>query len=111
MAFGREGCGSELMPIDWNEVVSRYGDGAEISAIPGVSQVKISGADEERIYVKHKLWKDSLSRQNLERAVMLLEQNKMTKKSGDFVAQYRVYVADERPTMAATVLKDLGYLE
>jgi hypothetical protein len=35
----------------------------------------------------------------------------MTRRSGDFVDQYRTFVADERPTTAATVLKDLGFLE
>lgn len=99
------------MALNWNTVMERYKDGAEVAPIPGASTLAVTGADETKVYVKHRLWKDSLSRANLEKAVALLEQGKMTKKSGDFVDQYRTFIADERPTTAATVLKDLGYLD
>jgi hypothetical protein len=99
------------MALAWDMVIKRYKDGAQIAPIPGSSTLSVTGADEEKVYVKHRLWKDSLSRANLEKAVALLEEGKMTRKSGDFVDQYRTFVADERPTTAATVLKDLGFLE
>jgi hypothetical protein len=96
--------------LDWADVVERYSAGARIAPIPGASTLSVRGADDDKIYVEHRLWKDSLSRSNLEKAVRLLGEGKMTRKSGDFVDQYRTYVADERPTTAATVLKDLGFL-
>ncbi len=99
------------MALNWDAVIDRYKDGAEVAPIPGASTLAVTGADETKVYVKHRLWKDTLSRANLEKAVTLLEQGKMTKKSGDFVDQYRTFIADERPTTAATVLKDLGYLD
>jgi hypothetical protein len=99
------------VPLDWDEVVKKYKDGADVEAIPGASTLEVTGADDSKVYVKHRLWKDALSRENLEKAVMLLEEGKMTNKSGDFIDQYRTMIADERPTTAATVLKDLGYLE
>jgi hypothetical protein len=97
--------------LEWSDVVKRYENGADIAPIPGASTLAITGADDEKIYVKHRLWKDALSRPNLEKAVRLLGEGRMTRKSGDFVDQYRTFVADERPTTAATVLKDLGFLE
>jgi hypothetical protein len=97
--------------LDWSDVVTRYENGADVSPIPGASTLSVTGADSEKIYVKHRLWKDALSRENLEKAVRLLSEGKMTRRSGDFVDQYRTFVADERPTTAATVLKDLGFLE
>lgn len=99
------------MPLDWAKVIERYGDGADVESIPGASTIKVTGADEERIYVSHRLWKDSLSRENIEKAVGLIEEGKMSKETGDMVAQYRQRVADERPTTAAVILKDLGYLD
>jgi hypothetical protein len=99
------------VPLDWKVVVMRYKDGAQIEPIPGASTLEVTGADDEKVYVKHRLWQDALSRRNLEKAVTLLEDGKMTRKSGDFIDQYRTFVEDERPTTAATVLKDLGYLE
>jgi hypothetical protein len=99
------------VPLVWEDVVKRYKDGAQIEPIPGASTLEVTGADDEKVYVKHRLWQDALSRRNLEKAVTLLEAGKMTRKSGDFIDQYRTFVEDERPTTAATVLKDLGYLE
>jgi hypothetical protein len=96
--------------LDWSEVVKRYAGGAEITPIPGASTLSVTGADDEFIYVKHRLWKDKLSRKNIEKAVALLGAGRMARQSGDFVDQYRTFVADERPTTAATVLKDLGFL-
>lgn len=99
------------MPLNWAVVVERYKDGADVASLPGASTLSVTGADDEKIYVKHRLWQASLSRKNLEKAVELLEAGKMTSRAGDFVDQYRTFIEDERPTTAATVLKDLGYLE
>jgi hypothetical protein len=99
------------VPLNWAEVERRYKNGADLPSLPGASTLSVSGADDEKIYVKHRLWEASLSRKNLEKAVDLLEAGKMTRKAADFIDQYRTFVEDERPTTAATVLKDLGYLE
>ncbi|MGH8932265.1 MAG: hypothetical protein ACRDZO_17010 [Egibacteraceae bacterium] len=99
------------MPLNWDTVIERYRDGAKIEPIPGSSTLEVTGADDDSVYIKHRLWKAALSRQNLEKAVRLLEEGRMVRRSGDFVDQYRTMVADERPTTAATVLKDLGYLK
>ena len=99
------------MPLNWSDVLERYRDGAEVASLPGTATLAVSGADEEKIYVTHRLWKASLSRENLERAIDLVEKGEMTRNAADFIDQYRSAVADERPTTAATVLKDLGYLD
>ena len=57
------------MPLDWGEVMERYQPGEEGTPIPGAPQTRVTGVDEERMYVAHRLWKDTLSRQNLEKAV------------------------------------------
>jgi len=98
------------MPLDWGTVTDRYQHGAEVPTL-GASPVKVTGVDEDCIYIAHRLWKDSLSRQNLENAVELLEQGRMAGNVEDIISQYRMHVADERPTIAAVILRDLGYLE
>ena len=108
---GAEERGREHMPLDWGEVIDRYQPGEEPKSIPGVPQARITGVDEEGIHIEHRLWKDSLSRQNLEKAVELLEQGRLPRGAEDAIGKYRMLVADERPTLAAKVLKDLGYLE
>lgn len=99
------------MPLDWSYVLERYRDGADVALLPGGSAVSVSGADEEKIYISHRLWKASLSRANLERGIDLVDKGEISKNALDFINEYRSAVADERPTTAATVLKDLGYLD
>ncbi|NMH98295.1 hypothetical protein [Pseudonocardia acidicola] len=99
------------MPLDWADVVTRYEKGAELPSMPGARTLQVTGADDDYIYVAHRLWTDKLTRAYLEKAVELLEAGRMTRNYGDVVDHYRTYIADERPTTAATVLKDLGYLE
>lgn len=99
------------MPLDWSHVLDRYRDGADVASLPGAATLSVSGADDEKIYVAHRLWKASLSRENLERAINLVEKGELPSNSTDFIDQYRNVIADERPTTAATVLKDLGYLD
>ncbi|GAA1276939.1 hypothetical protein GCM10009609_45020 [Pseudonocardia aurantiaca] len=98
------------MPLDWADVVKRYENGAELPSMPGAHTLKVTGADDNYIYVSHRLWKAKLTRANLEKAVRLLEEGRMTRDYGDVVDHYRTYIADERPTTAATVLKDLGFV-
>jgi hypothetical protein len=97
--------------MDWSYVLEKYAGGADIASLPGTQTLSVTGADEHKIYVKHRLWEAALSRENLERAIELVDKGEMTRVAADFIDSYRVSVADERPTTAATVLKDLGYLD
>lgn len=98
------------MPTEWTEIVERYEKGAELPSMPGARTLTVTGADEQYIYISHRLWKDKLTRAYLEKAMTLLDEGRMTSNYGDVVDYYRTYIADERPTTAATVLKDLGYV-
>jgi hypothetical protein len=98
------------MPLDWAQVRKKYGKGVSIPTVAGGKSLQITGADDEAIHIKSPLWTAKLSRNNLEKAVELIEQGVIAREPGLFVEDYRVYVADERPTSAAHVLKDLGFL-
>lgn len=98
------------MVTSWTEVVRRYEKGAQLPSMPGARTLEVTGADDEYIYVAHRLWQDKITRGYLEKAMQLLEEGKMTNDYGAVVDYYRTYIADERPTTAATILKDLGYV-
>lgn len=98
------------MATAWADIVARYQNGAELPSMPGARTLKVTGADDEYIYVAHRLWQDKITRAYLEKAMTLLDEGKMTRNYGDVVDYYRTYIADERPTTAATILKDLGYV-
>ncbi|MDV7136803.1 hypothetical protein [Williamsia muralis] len=97
--------------LDWDMIVAKYGHGAEVDSLPGGAKISVSGVDDEHIHVTHRLWKASLTRSNLERAIDMVNAGTMTRVANEFIDQYRTTIADERPTVTATVLKDLGYLD
>lgn len=99
------------MPLDWKEVVNKYGSGATIPTVAGGKTLKISAADDEAIQISHSLWKDSLERVHLERAVELIESGTIPRDARWFVEDYRALVADVRATSVAHILKDLGHLQ
>ena len=98
------------VPLDWLQVRSRYGGGAEIPTVAGGKTLTIVGADEHRIFVRSHLWEAALHRENLERAVELIEEGVISRDPRFFVDDYKVLVADERATTVAHVLMDLGFL-
>lgn len=98
------------MTLDWDDVVRRYGEGKRIPTVAGGKFFVITGADEHGVHIKNALWRDTLAREHLEKAVDLVESHRLSDDAGLFVEQYRAVVADVRVTSAAHVLKDLGYL-
>lgn len=100
------------MPLQWNEVMHRYADGARIPTIAGGKVLQITGVDAEHIYIRGgSLWKDELLRADLERAVRLLEDGGISGKPVAFVEDYHEQVSPRRGTAVAHILRDLGVLE
>lgn len=99
------------MPLDWSEVQRRYGAGALIPTVAGGKMLEIMSVDNDKIYIRHRLWTDALSREHLEKAAELIEQGRINRHAGLFAEEYRIEVADVRATSAAHVLKHLGFLE
>jgi hypothetical protein len=99
------------VPLDWSEVLRRYDGGAKIPTVAGGKTLQITGVDDHGVHIRNALWRDVLQRHHLEKAVELIESDRMTRHAGLFVEEYRALVADVRATSVAHVLKDLGVLE
>ncbi|ODU01305.1 MAG: hypothetical protein ABS81_21020 [Pseudonocardia sp. SCN 72-86] len=99
------------MPLNWSTVEQKYGGGTRIPTVAGGKTLQITGVDAEGVHIRNALWRDTLRRADLEKAVDLVEADQMSRHAGLFVEEYRTLVADVRATSAAHVLKDLGFLE
>jgi hypothetical protein len=99
------------MPLDWQEVKRRYGGGASVPTVAGGRTLQVTGATDSGIQIRTSLWKDTLAREHLEKAVRLLEEGRLSRQPGAFAEEYRHWVADARGTSAAHILKDLGFLD
>ena len=99
------------MPLDWKTVLTKYGDGYMVPTVAGGKFLKVARADEEAIYIESPIWSTKLHRVNLEKGVALIEDGTISRDPGLFVEDYMLYVANERATSVAHVLRDLGFLD
>lgn len=99
------------MPLDWVALQCEYGAGGKIPTVAGGKTLTITAIDDDHIHIAHSLWRDKLAREHLEKAVDLIEADRMTRHAGLFPEEYRALVADVRATSVAHVLKHLGHLE
>ncbi|MGQ0483609.1 MAG: hypothetical protein ACT4O0_21600 [Pseudonocardia sp.] len=99
------------MPLNWSEVQARYGDGGRLPTVAGGKTLQITKVDDQGVHIRNPLWSDVLARSDLEKAVRMIEQGRLTRHAGLFVEEYRAEVVDCRATSAAHLLKDFGFLE
>lgn len=81
-----------------------------VPTVAGGKTLEVTGADEDTISIRTPLWRTNLKRTDLERAVLLVEQGRLTRHAGHFAEEYRHMVADARGSSVAHILKDLGFL-
>jgi hypothetical protein len=99
------------MPLDWQEVKARYRAEPTLRTVTASRELTVTAVDDEHLYVQSSLWRKSLARDHLEEAVRLMEAGEMSRGLADFVEQYGTHVTKVRRSLAAHVLKDLGFLE
>ncbi len=100
------------MPLNWKNVVEKYGEGCEVPTIRGGKTVSITHVDSDAIHIKKgTIWKATLQRTNLEKGVELIETGVISRDPGLFVEDYMIYVAHERASSVAHILRDLGFLD
>lgn len=99
------------MPLDWSKVVERYGNGAKVPTVTGGKFLNVARADDTAIYIESPIWSATLDRSNLEKGVRLIEEGTISRDPGLFVEDYMLYVANQRATSVAHILRDLGFLD
>ena len=99
------------MPLDWSKVLERYGKGAKVPTVTGGKFLQVARADDEAIYIESPIWSATLDRSNLEKGVKLIEEGTISRDPGLFVEDYMLYVANQRATSVAHILRDLGFLD
>ena len=94
------------MPLDWSEVQRRYGMGATIPTVAGGKTLEITSVDDNKIYIRHRLWTDALCREHLERAAELIEEGRITRHAGRSPritgSRWPTSVRPPRPTCSST---------
>ncbi len=99
------------MPLNWPDVKTRYRPGTRVKPAAGSRELTVVAVDDKHISLASPLWTKTLKREHLERAVDLMERGEMSVRLADFVEEYGKHVTTARRSLAAQLLKDMGYLE
>jgi hypothetical protein len=100
-----------MMPLDWSEVRKKYRAGAEVSTMTGGKFLHIASVDDQAIHIESPIWSVALECCNLEKGAELIENGTISRDPGLFVEDYMLYVANQRATSVAHILRDLGFLD
>ena len=73
------------MPLDWNTVIAKYGQGYMVPTVAGGKFLKVARADEEAIHIESPIWSAKLHRVNLEKGVALIEDGTISRDPVLFV--------------------------
>ena len=105
--------------LDWGQVRARYATHPSLPSLAGTSRVQVVEVGEDRICLSQRLWRDCISRDDLETAVGLLTSGRVQNTPMAFAEDLRRYYASgprvetgctRGPNLAAVVLNDLGFL-
>ena len=99
------------MPLDWSKVKKKYRKGAKVPTVAGGKFLQVASADDEAIYIDTPICRAKFQRPHPAKAVELIEQGTISRDPGLFVEDYMLYVANERATSVAHILRDLGFLD
>ena len=99
------------MPLDWSVVKKKYGNGFQVPTVAGGKFLTVAKVDDEAITIESPIWSVRLQRVNLEKGVELIEAGTISRDPGLFVEDYMLYVANERATSVAHILRDLEFLD
>ena len=99
------------MPLDWQLVQQKYGAGFKVPTVAGGKFLQVARVDDVAIYIESPIWQATLQRVNLEKGVALIEDGTISRDPGLFVEDYMLYVANERATSVAHILRHLGFLD
>ncbi len=111
MNVAAAGIWGAVMPLNWSTVIEKYGEGAEVPTVTGGKFLHVARADDAAIYIESPIWSATLDRSNLEKGVSLIEEGVISRDPGLFVEDYMLYVANQRATSVAHILRDLGFLD
>ncbi len=96
--------------LNWDEVKNRYQSGTKVPQLVGEHTFEITEVTDEAIHFKWRLIEGKVKRRDLERIVELIEEGAVRPDKVTLTSDYRTLVTDERPTTAAAILQDLGYI-
>lgn len=82
-----------------------------VPTVAGGKFLHVAKVNDQAIHIESPIWSVALDRSNLEKGVALIEEGTISRDPGLFVEDYMLYVANQRATSVAHILRDFGFLD
>lgn len=100
------------MPLDWDTIREKYGGGGSFPSLTGSRDFAVTDVTDDEIHFETAVSSDAvISREDLERAVELIEAGEMHRDPDKLLEEYKETITHSRATVTVCLLKDLGYAE
>jgi hypothetical protein len=100
------------MALDWDDVKEKYDDGGSFPSLTGSRSFRVDSVTDDEIHFRTAVSPDAvIRRDDLERAVELIEAGEMHRDPDRLLEEYKETITHSRATVTVCLLKDLGYTD
>lgn len=100
------------MSLDWAAVKEQYGDGGSFASLTGSKEFDVREVTDDELIFETAVSRDAvIEREDLERAVQMIEAGEMHRDPDHLLDEYKDTITHSRATATVCLLKDLGYAE
>jgi hypothetical protein len=100
------------MPLDWETIAEEYGEGGSFPSLTGSRSFTVTAVTDDEIQFKTAVSDNAvIRREDLERAVELIEAGEMHRDPDRLLEEYKETITHSRATVTVCLLKDLGFAE
>lgn len=99
------------MPFDWEQIQQKYGDGGSFPSLTGSRNFAVTAVTDDEVQFKTAVSDAVIRREDLERAVELIEAGEMHRDPDRLLEEYKETITHSRATVTVCLLKDLGVAE
>ena len=98
------------MPLDWGKLEDEYGDGGSFASLTGSREFDVNEVTSDELLFQTAVSPNaSIKRDDLEKAVELIEKGEMPRDPDRLLEEYKNTITHSRATVTVCLLKDLGY--
>lgn len=100
------------MPYEWGDIKEMYGDGGSFKSLTGSKEFKVREVTDEELIFETAVSRNAvIEREDLERAIKMIENGEMHRDPDRLLEEYKSTITHSRATATVCLLKDMGYAE
>lgn len=100
------------MAFKWDDLKEAYGDDGSFKSLTGSKEFKVREVNDDELIFETAVSQNAvIAREDLERAIRMIEQGEMPRNPDQLLEDYKNNITHSRATATVCLLKDFGYAE